>query len=258
MAMELDVAHAIVLAAGEGEAVTDRAERTVRIILAHELLDVTWTRYEPGERGPDPHVHHQHVDAFYVLDGELVFGLGPDVEPVRAPAGTFIAAPPNLVHTFGNESDATAYFLNMHAPSMGFADNLRGRGDFDSHDPPANGGRPRSDGIVRLPGEGERAESEERVRTIKLELTELSVLELTVEADWEVVPHRHGDHLDSFYVLDGDVEFATESGPVPGTRGTYAAAPPGALHGIRSRRSGTTLLNLHAPDAGFVAGIRGG
>jgi quercetin dioxygenase-like cupin family protein len=254
--MELDVAHAIVLAATEGEAVTDRAERTVRIVLAHELLDVTWSRYEPGERGPDPHVHHRHVDAFYVLEGELVFGLGPDVEPVRAPAGTFIAAPPNLVHTFGNESDATAYFLNMHAPSCGFADNLRGRGDFDTHDPPADGGRPRSDAIVLPPGEGERAERNNRARTIKLELTELSVLELTVDAEWGVVEHRHDDHLDSFYVLEGEIDFRTENGPIRGTRGTFAAAPPYALHGLANPRSGTTLLNLHAPDAGFVARSR--
>jgi quercetin dioxygenase-like cupin family protein len=256
--MELDVAHAIVLAPGEGDTVTDRAERTVRILLAHELLDLTWSRYEPGERGPDPHVHHRHVDAFYVLGGELVFGLGPDVEPVRAPAGTFLAAPQNLVHTFGNESDATANFLNMHAPSCGFADNLRGRGSFDSHDPPADGGRPQADAIVLPPGEGERAEGANRTRTIKLEETELSVLELTVDGEWGVAEHRHDDHLDSFYVLEGEIDFLTENGPIRGRRGTLAAAPPEVLHGLRSPLTGTTLLNLHAPDAGFVARSRRG
>jgi quercetin dioxygenase-like cupin family protein len=255
--MELDVAHALVLAAGEGETVTDREERTVRIILAHELLDMTWSRYEPGERGPDAHVHHHHVDAFSVLEGELVYGLGPDVEPVRAPAGTFIAAPPNLVHTFGNESDATATFLNMHAPSCGFADSLRGRGDFDSHDPPADGGRPRSDAIVWLPGDGERSERKNRTRTIKLEETELSVLELDVDAGWEVAGHDHDDHLDSFYVLDGEAEFLTENGRVRAERGAFAAAPPHALHGIRNPGPGRLrLLNFHAPDAGFVARAR--
>jgi quercetin dioxygenase-like cupin family protein len=239
---------------GEGETVTDRPERTIRILCAHELLDLTWTRYEPGERGPDPHVHHRHVDAFYVLEGELVFGLGPDVEPVRAPAGTFVAAAPNLVHTFGNEGEARACFLNMHAPSTGFADNLRGRGSFDSHDPPADGGRPFSDGVVLLPGEGELSENEERVHRIKLELTQLSVLELEVVPGWAVAPHRHDDHLDSFYVLDGDVELRLADGTAAAASGTLMAAPPGVVHGIRNSGAGRArLLNMHAPDAGFVA-----
>jgi len=248
------VTVAIIRRFGEGETVTDRAERTIRILCAHELLDLTWARYEPGERGPDPHVHHRHVDAFYILEGELVFGLGPDVEPVRAPAGTFVAAPTYLVHTFGNESVARSCFLNLHAPSTGFADNLRGRGGFDSHDPPGNGGRPLSDGIVHLPGEGERSENEERVRAIKAELTELSVLELDVTPGWSVAPHHHDDHLDSFYVLGGDVELQVADGTMATSSGTLMAAPPGAVHGIRT--TGTKparLLNVHAPDAGFVA-----
>jgi len=85
---------------GEGETISDRAERNVRILLDHELADVTWTRYEPGERGPDPHIHEQHADAWYVLEGELVFGVGPGGETLhRAPAGVFLldldGAPPS-------------------------------------------------------------------------------------------------------------------------------------------------------------------
>jgi quercetin dioxygenase-like cupin family protein len=244
----------IVVGPGEGETISDRPERTLRILCAHDLLDLTWTRYDPGERGPDPHVHHRHVDAFYVLEGELVFGLGPDVEAVRAPAGSFVAAPPNLVHTFGNESSARACFLNMHAPSTGFADNLRGRGEFDSHDPPADGGRPFSDAVVRLPDEGERSEREGRVQWIKADFAELSVLEFEVEPGWTVPPHHHDDHLDSFYVLDGDVEFLTADGALPAASGSLRAAPPGVVHGIRNSAAGRIrLLNVHAPDAGFVA-----
>jgi len=250
----LAVPDAIIRRFGEGETVTDRPERTIRILCDHELLALTWTRYEPGERGPDPRVHHRHVDAFYVLEGELVFGLGPDVEQVRAPAGTFVAAPPNLVHTFANESHGPTFFLNLHAPSTGFADNLRGRGSFDSHDPPEDGGRPFSDGVVLLQGQGERFENDERVRWVKAEFTELSVLELEVEPGWTVPAHHHDDHLDSFYVLDGDVVLTTGNGPVAASTGTLIAAPPGAVHGIRNTGAGRAwLLNMHAPDAGFVA-----
>src|SRR5919201_4303473 len=117
MGMELDV-HPLLLPPGEGEVVTDRRERTLRILAELDEVIVTWFRYEPGEEGPDPHVHRQHTDAFYVLEGELEFGLGPEVQRIRGAAGTFAAAPPNVVHTFRNSSDATALFLNLHVPSM--------------------------------------------------------------------------------------------------------------------------------------------
>lgn len=153
------MAEPIVLRAGEGELVTDRPERTLRILTDHELLNLTWFRYEPGEEGPDPHVHYTHSDAFYVLQGEIELRLGPQVESFPAPAGTLGAAPPNLVHTFRNSSDATALFLNIHAPGAGFADMMRARRDgrheeadrFDQHDPPDDGGRPLTDALIALP-----------------------------------------------------------------------------------------------------------
>ena len=39
MRVELDVRQLIFLGPGEGETITDRAERTIRILLAHELLE---------------------------------------------------------------------------------------------------------------------------------------------------------------------------------------------------------------------------
>ena len=101
---------------GEGETVTDNDGRTLRILLAHELADVTWARYEAGERGPQPHVHREHVDAFYVLEGELELGLGREAATVvSARAGTFVLVPPNVVHMFGNTSGA-----NRSAPLRPF------------------------------------------------------------------------------------------------------------------------------------------
>src|SRR5437667_4354699 len=129
MGMELDVAQPLLLAPGEGETTTDRPERTLRILCELEQLIVTWFRYEPGEEGPGPHVHRQHADAFYVLEGELMFRLGPEGERVQAPAGTLVLVPENVIHSFENENenegDADARFLNVHAPSMGFAESLR-------------------------------------------------------------------------------------------------------------------------------------
>ena len=105
--------------------------------MLHELLDATWTRHEAGERGAEPHVHREHTDSFYVLEGELTFRIGPDLERVTAPAGTFVAVPPNVIHGFDNDGAERACFLNFHAPSGGFADYMRGvNPGFDSFEPP--------------------------------------------------------------------------------------------------------------------------
>src|SRR5262245_38155529 len=112
------------------ETITDRAERRIVMLAARDELTVTWTRYAPGERGPDLHVHREHTDAFYVLDGELTFELGPGgVERVRVPRGGFVAVPPNVAHSFVNEGGADAFFLNFHAPDKGFAASMRARRD---------------------------------------------------------------------------------------------------------------------------------
>jgi len=135
--------------AEEGETVTDKPERTIRILVDLPELCMTWTRYVPGEEGPGPHIHKEHLDAFYVLTGELNFGLGPEVERVKAGPGTFVLAPPEVVHTFRNDGPADTTWLNFHAPSKGFANFLRDP-DYvwDSFDAPADGGRPLSEAIV--------------------------------------------------------------------------------------------------------------
>jgi mannose-6-phosphate isomerase-like protein (cupin superfamily) len=142
--------EAIVLPfAEQGEVVTDRPERTIRILADLPELCLTWTRYVPGEEGPGPHIHKEHVDAFFILTGELNFGLGPDVKRIKAGPGTFVLAPPEVTHTFRNDGPDVATWLNFHAPSMDFAKFLRDP-DFrwDSFDVPADGGRPLSEAIV--------------------------------------------------------------------------------------------------------------
>lgn len=153
MAVELDV-HVASLRPGEGELL--RRDETGEVFLLGTQADatVTWSRFEPGVPGPGPHVHREHTDAFFVLEGELVLGIGPGAsEVVRAPAGTFVAVPPNVVHTFANADGAEARFLNLHSPDAGFAAFMRARrggGDaaWDSFDPPADGGRPASEVVV--------------------------------------------------------------------------------------------------------------
>jgi len=249
----------VLLKSTEGETISDREARNVLILVDEPQLVMTWTRYEPGERGPDPHVHRKHADGFYIVEGEIEFGLGPGGEHlVRAPAGSVVIAPAHVVHTFANESDARAIYLNFHAPNGGFADFLRAMRDdrefeWDSWDPPDDGGRPVSDAVVCLPGEGERFERGDRTVTILADTPELSLLELAVTPGWEGVdPHSHENHLDGFFVLDGGIEFlAGHAGS-----GAVMAAPPGVEHGLHRPAGDARLLNFHAPDAGFAGRIR--
>jgi quercetin dioxygenase-like cupin family protein len=260
MRMQLDV-HPVLLGPGEGETTTDRAERTIQILCEFPQLIVSRFRYERGEEGPDPHVHRQHADAFYVLEGEVDFGLGPEATRVKGGPGTFACAPPNVVHTFKNSSDQTALFLNVHAPSMGFGDVLRGRGEehFDQFEPPADGGRPFADAILQPAGEGERVGHETTSHLIKSELDELSVFEMTFFPEFEGVdPHTHDDLADAFLVLEGEGDFTAGDEVHRLGPGCFIAAPPGARHGFAVAGSGPLrVLNLHAPDRGFAGRLRG-
>ncbi len=123
----------------DGEAITDRPGRRVTLLADTEHLTLTDFDYGPGQRGASPHVHHDHSDAFLVVEGELEITF--EDGPLRAPAGTFVLIPPGVIHSFDNSSDAAARFLNIHAPSCGFGDYLRGQNPgFDQHEPPASGG----------------------------------------------------------------------------------------------------------------------
>jgi len=247
------------LAAEDGESIAERPRRVVRVLFEHELLDASYACSEAGERGANPHIHVEHVDAFYVLDGELTFRVGPDLDAVRAGPGTFVMVPPHLVHGFDNDSDATARWLNFHAPSTGFLAWMRGERDrFDQVPPPADGGRSADDAVIVRPGGGERFERRNRTITILGDEPQFSALDIGFDESFVVDPHTHDDHADSFFVLEGAVEFTVGERTERAGPGMWLTAPPNARHGFRNGGSDwARVLNVHAPDAGFADWIRG-
>jgi quercetin dioxygenase-like cupin family protein len=64
-------------------------------------------RVFPGV-GPVPHIQTREHEAFYLVEGQLTFTV--DKERIEAKAGTFINVPPNILHTFKNETDEIAVF----------------------------------------------------------------------------------------------------------------------------------------------------
>ena len=215
-----------------------------------------------GTPGAEPHFHAAHVDAFVVLEGELeVLTAG---DPLTLETGDAVAVPPGVVHGFNNLPPGPVRLLNVHAPSRGFADYLRRAYaneepdplDYDQH-PPAEA--PGGDPVVARAGDGERFERDNRVVTVRFALPQLSLVEIEFDASFEVPPHTHDDHVDSFFVLEGAVVFARGDEAVVAGPGEFFAASPGTRHGLRSADgSHARVLNLHAPDAGFADWIRNG
>jgi mannose-6-phosphate isomerase-like protein (cupin superfamily) len=233
-----------VLAPGEGETIRPGFE----IKIGRPELVLTEARYAVGDMGPDPHVHHDHVDSFFVLEGQLEWRVGPDLEPHTGGAGTFVSVPRDVLHTFRNPGPSEARFLNLHAPGCGFERYLRGDyPDFDQHYMPEGSGLAPTEVIVLGPGEGERLELGESVMTIKLGCEELAVFEGELGAGFPHPPaHRHLRTLECWYVLEG--AFGVDIGGVESTvpADGFAAAAPGAVHSSPPSDP-VRLLNLFAP-----------
>jgi len=109
---------------------------------------------------------------------------------------------------------------------------------------------------VSRPGEGERHERSDGYRLIRVATEQISAIEIDFDESLVVEPHIHPDHVDSFLVLEGEVEFTAGDETVVLGPGSFISAPPDARHGFRSAGGRARVLNLHAPDAGFADSIR--
>jgi quercetin dioxygenase-like cupin family protein len=107
--------------------------------------------------------------------------------------------------------------------------------------------------FVTRPGEGERI----RQHRVLAELPHIEALELSFPADFEGVdPHTHPTHTDSFYVLEGDVEFLQDGDWHRVGPGTFLSVPPNIEHGFRPAGTAIRLLNFHTPYDGFIERLR--
>jgi mannose-6-phosphate isomerase-like protein (cupin superfamily) len=113
---------AISLNAGEGERL-EANTRAATIKIGRDELSLIEFELEPDFEGPAPHAHDDQIDSFYVLEGEADFLMGK--ETLRLGAGSFVAAPIGVEHTFWNSGPGRARLLNVHAPSSDFHEFLR-------------------------------------------------------------------------------------------------------------------------------------
>jgi quercetin dioxygenase-like cupin family protein len=97
--------------------------------------------------------------------------------------------------------------------------------------------------IALGPGEG---------GAVKADRPELSLLEITFDPGSGVDPHFHKGHSDSFFVLEGEVEFHVGDEIFVAIQGAYVLAPPNVVHYFRNvSNEPVRMLNLHTPG-GFV------
>jgi quercetin dioxygenase-like cupin family protein len=103
--------------------VLERPGRRASVFVSREELVLFEFEMEPRTDGAGPHIHRQHVDSFYMLEGELEVMV--DGETVHAQPGDLVHAPPNVVHAFKNSSAGRVRFLNLHTPGMRFDEYIR-------------------------------------------------------------------------------------------------------------------------------------
>jgi mannose-6-phosphate isomerase-like protein (cupin superfamily) len=70
----------------------------------------------PGGRRPPAHRHVNCSEAFFVLDGQVTFGL--DGNDLSGGPGDFLLVRRGAGHTFGNGGTEPARLLVVHAPAM--------------------------------------------------------------------------------------------------------------------------------------------
>jgi mannose-6-phosphate isomerase-like protein (cupin superfamily) len=246
---------------GEGEIVGDSRTRRVEILSDADQLNATWSRFGPHRVGAELHVHRRHSDLFYVLDGELTVRLGLADDGVAVPAETLARVPPLVVHGFRNGSDADVRYLNFHAPGRQFADYLRAMRDgrdfsYDQHPPPPDGGRAPTDAVV---GGGELVADRPGLKvTLLADVEEIGISEVSSDPGGpSAPPHVHRRHVESFYVLEGELTFTTGARELRAEAGSWVQVPPGVPHTFSLSGDGPVrFLDLHTPSCGHGAFLR--
>jgi quercetin dioxygenase-like cupin family protein len=249
----------VVVPPGGGEIIGDAPDRRVEILSDHESLNATWSRFGPRREGADLHVHRRHTDLFYVLDGVMTVRLGTEAESVEVPAGTLARVPPLVVHGFANETGDELRYLNLHAPGRDFANYLRALRDggtlvYDQEPPPDDGGRPVSEAVVGA--DGVVAERPGLRAVLLTDSEEVGILEASAGPGGPPpARHVHDRHVESLYVLEGELEIALGERTVRAPAGSWIQVPPGVSHAWwcsgRAR-----FLAVHTPGSGLGAFVR--
>ena len=65
--------------------------------------------------GPIPHIQTREHEGFYVVEGQIIFYV--DEQRIEAKSGTFVNIPPNVLHSFKNETNENAKMIIVLSPA---------------------------------------------------------------------------------------------------------------------------------------------
>ncbi|MER5176517.1 MAG: cupin domain-containing protein [Candidatus Nitrosocosmicus sp.] len=64
--------------------------------------------------GPIPHIQTREHEGFYIIEGQITFKVGK--QRIEATPGTFVNVPPNVLHSFKNETNEVAKLIIVISP----------------------------------------------------------------------------------------------------------------------------------------------
>ena len=108
---------------GGAEVVLDRPDVRVALLADLEEVGISETRADPGGDPVAAHVHPNHAESFYVLEGEIQATVA-DRE-LTVPPGGWLTIPPGVPHGLALTGAESVRFLNLHAPRCGFGAFIR-------------------------------------------------------------------------------------------------------------------------------------
>ncbi len=108
------VIHAFCSAPGEGQLLPTRGRLKVSAAQSSGAFEVI----ELGPGSPPPHIHHEHEECFYIIEGQYTFTVG--TEQLEAPAGSVVFVPRGTRHAFKRGEKARALVFVIPAGLEGF------------------------------------------------------------------------------------------------------------------------------------------
>lgn len=258
----------------DGERIAGESGRLGVTLLADiDQFGAVEVRSRPGGVAPPSHFHRHHAEALYVLEGQLTLRLEDGEHRIDPDTWAFV--PPEVVHTFAVAGDTPARFLDIHVPSCGFGDFVRGlqvarseaettaaRATFDREPPPEYATGDPGLVVIRRAGgsEGERiTDRPERRATLLVDADELTVSEFAYgsgERGAELHVHHH--HADAFLVVEGEFVLGYRDGSFTAPGGTLIVLAPDVIHGFDvGGNAPARAFNFHMPASGFADYLRG-
>jgi mannose-6-phosphate isomerase-like protein (cupin superfamily) len=118
--MSVFPARPLVLDPGEGEQILGPTGHPMIVKAdsattagAYSLIEYS---HAAGAAGPPAHIHYEHEEAFYVIEGELTLQLGD--ETVTVATGGFAIVPRGVPHTPSNAGVVAVRFFFISSPPM--------------------------------------------------------------------------------------------------------------------------------------------